>query len=170
MVWVDIPSSLNCFTFTAIAIRDRRNARLSFKGKGKMTALRLASTMIVLLMAAAASAHAQTGKELLGVCTSKDPIQQRSCTDYISGFIRGLKAAEHLRGEICIPKDLTGNEAKSIFVDTMAYIELAAVLNKGTGPDPNTFFSKSRDAALAASLEMKFRCPPTGQLKTRLGK
>jgi hypothetical protein len=77
------------------------------QGESKMIALRVLLRMIVLLAVAATSARAQTGKDLLGVCISKDPIQQKSCTLYISGFVHGLQAAEDPRGEICIPKDLT---------------------------------------------------------------
>ena len=81
-----------------------------------------------------------------------------------------MQAADRLRGEICIPKDLTGNDAKSIFVETLAYVELAAALDRGTGSDPNKFFTDPQNAALAAALGMKFKCQQREQLKIRLKK
>ena len=126
--------------------------------------------MIFLLAVTATSARAQTGRDLLGVCISNDPIQQTSCTLYISGFVHGLQAAEDLKGEICIPKDTTGNDAKSVFVQTLAHAELAAALNTGAGPDPNKFFTGAQNAALAAALAIKFACQHTGSRKTRSGK
>lgn len=125
---------------------------------------------IIFLLATATSARAQTGRDLLGVCISNDPIQQTSCTLYISGFVHGLQAAEDLKGEICIPKYTTGNDAKSVFVQTLAHAELAAALNTGAGPDPNKFFTGAQNAALAAALAIKFACQHAGPRKTRLGK
>jgi Rap1a immunity proteins len=126
--------------------------------------------MIFLLAATATFARAQTGRDLLGVCISKDPIQQTSCTLYISGFVHGLQAAEDLKDEICIPKGTTGNDAKSIFIETLAYAELAAALNMGPGSDAGKFFTGAQNAALASALAMKFRCPHRGERKTRLRK
>jgi hypothetical protein len=133
-----------------------------------MIARQLPLRMIVLFAAAATSARAQTGKDLLGVCISNDPIQQTSCTHYISGFVHGLRAAEHRKGEICIPKDLTGSDARSIFVETLAYVELAAAMDRGPGRDP--IFSYPQNTALATALEMKFRCPQKVQRNTGVGK
>jgi hypothetical protein len=126
--------------------------------------------MIFLLAATATSARAQTGRDLLGLCISKDPIQQTSCTLYISGFLHGLEAAEDLKGEICIPKGTPSSDAKSVFVETLAYAELAAALNTGSRPDVNKFFTEAQNAALAAVLAMKFGCPHSGPRKTRSGK
>lgn len=126
--------------------------------------------IIFLLVAAATSARAQTGRDLLGVCISKDPIQQASCTVYISGFLHGLQAGEDLKDEICIPKGTTSNDAKSVFVETMAYAELAAALNTGPGQFAIKYFTDAQNEALAAALARKFGCPHAGLRKTRLGK
>jgi hypothetical protein len=125
---------------------------------------------IFLLGQTATFASAQTGRDLLGVCISKDPIQQTSCSLYISGFVHGLQAAEDLKGEICIPKDATGSDAKLVFVETLAYAELAAALKTGAGPDATRFFAGTQNAALAAALAMKFGCPNAALHKTKLKK
>jgi hypothetical protein len=66
----------------------------------EMTISPLPIRIVVLVAAMMTSAHAQTGKELFSVCVSKNPINQMSCTLYISGFVHGLQAAEDLSGEI----------------------------------------------------------------------
>jgi hypothetical protein len=114
---------------------------------------------LAILMVALNTAHAQTGKDLLDVCRSNNPIERTSCTLYISGFVHGLQAAQDLNGEICIPNSLTGNEAASIFTGTLAEIETAA--KDGRALSANPFFNSPQNAALAAALGMKFRCPRT---------
>lgn len=138
------------------------------EGDSKMIALQLLLPIMLLWTAAAPSARAQTGKDLLGACTSADPIQQASCMSYISGFVHGLRAADRFRNELCTPKDLTANEARSIFVETMAHVELAAALDRRTGGIP--MFTYPQNAALAAALEMKFKCPPKEAHKIRKGR
>jgi hypothetical protein len=130
-----------------------------------MTISPLPIGIIVLVAAMMSSAHAQTGKDLFVACTSKNPVEQMSCTLYISGFVHGLQAAEDLSGKICVPKSLTGNEASIIFTETLADIKTAAAPGRGLGPEANPFFTSPQNAALAATLGMKFRCPQKGDAK-----
>jgi hypothetical protein len=130
-----------------------------------MTTTLLPIRIVVLVGVMMTSAHAQTGNELFSVCVSKNPMHQMSCTLYISGFVHGLQAAEDLSGEICIPKSLTGKEAAIIFTETLTNIETAAEHRRGVGPEANPFFNGPQDAALAATLDMKFRCPQKGDAK-----
>jgi hypothetical protein len=81
--------------------------------------------IVFLVAAMMSSAHAQTGKDLFVISTSKNPVERVSCGLYISGFVNGLQAAEYLSGEICIPKSLTGTEALSIFTETLSDMETA---------------------------------------------
>ena len=130
-----------------------------------MTISPLPIGIIVLVAAMMSSARAQTGKDLFVACTSKNPVEQMSCTLYISGFVHGLQAAEDLSGKICVPKSLTGNEASIIFTETLADIKTAAAQGRGLGPEANPFFTSPQNAALAATLGMKFRCPQKGDAK-----
>ena len=116
--------------------------------------------IIFLVAAMMSSAHAQTGKDLFVVCTSKNPVERMSCGLYISGFVNGLQAAEDLSGEICIPKNLTGSEALSIFTETLGNMGTAAAQGRGIGSEANPVFTSPQSAALAAVLGMKFPCPP----------
>ena len=115
--------------------------------------------IIFLVAAMMGSAHAQTGKDLFVICTSKNPVERVSCGLYISGFVNGLQAAEDVSGEICIPKNLTGSEALSIFTETLSDMETAAAQGRGVGPEANPVFASPQSAALAAVLGMKFQCP-----------
>jgi hypothetical protein len=113
--------------------------------------------IVVLVAVMTASANAQTGKDLFGVCTSKNVVEQMSCDLYISGFVHGLQAAEDLRGEICVPQSLTGNEASLLFTEKLADI------SRGIEAEANPFFTGPQNAALAAILAMKFPCLQKGK-------
>jgi hypothetical protein len=115
--------------------------------------------MAAFFLALASPSEAQTGHDLLTLCISKNVVEQMSCKLYIVGFVHGMQASDDLRGEICVPKTLTGNDATAIFTETLADIELAAALGKGMGPDANPFFNGPQNGALAAVLGMKFKCP-----------
>ena len=110
-------------------------------------------------LALASPSEAQTGRDLLTFCISKNAVEQMSCKLYIAGFVHGIQASDDLQGEICVPKTLTGNDATAIFTETLANIELAAALGKGMGPEADPFLKGPQNGALAAALAMKFKCP-----------
>ena len=89
---------------------------------------------------------------------------------FLLGQTATFASAQTGRGEICIPKDATGSDAKLVFVETLAYAELAAALKTGAGPDATRFFAGTQNAALAAALAMKFGCPNAALHKTKLKK
>jgi hypothetical protein len=104
-------------------------------------------------------ASAQTGNDLLMRCISKDAIEQVACTLYIAGFVHGMQLGDELRGEICLPKNLTGMEATTVFVEALNEISSSSGTGQKIRPEDNPFLTGPQNAALAAALGMKFHCP-----------
>ena len=95
-------------------------------------------------------AAAPTGKELLAWCTAKDRSEELAgCMAYVSGFVHGFKVgrSEELKGVVCLPPDLTEEEAIALFVRTMRTIGKSSPIA-----------DEHADAVLAAVLGMAFRC------------
>jgi hypothetical protein len=113
--------------------------------------------VIIPLLLVLSPARAQTGQELFEICTNGFA-EQLSCLSYISGFLAGMRAGADLHGEICLPETLTGADASEIFVETLADIKTAQVEGR-IPPGPNPFFTQPQNAALAASLGLRFPCP-----------
>ena len=114
---------------------------------------------IVILMMAMSPVHAQTGKDLFGVCTSKNPVEHASCRLYISGFLHGLQASQDLPGKICLPAEpLSGDQAVNIYLEFMPDVALAAALKKGMAIEQNPFFTAEQSHSLFGVLAMKFPC------------
>jgi hypothetical protein len=115
--------------------------------------------LAIVFIAVATSSWAQTGQDLLKLCESKNAIESMSCELYISGFVHGMQSSQDLQGTVCLPPSLTGNDATEIFVRTLHDIAKAALQGNTAVPAANPFFTEPQNAALAASLGMKFRCP-----------
>jgi hypothetical protein len=65
-----------------------------------------------------------SGKTLLGLCTSpKDSPSWALCSGYITGFIEGAFAA----GALCLPSQLTGEEAISAIVGASKSVSAQAL-------------------------------------------
>jgi hypothetical protein len=129
-----------------------------------MTISPLPIGIIVLVAAMMSSAHAQTGKDLFVACTSK--ILSSKCrapsTSLICAWLAGRRGSGVAKFASQKPN---GNEASIIFTETLADIKTAAAQGRGLGPEANPFFTSPQNAALAATLGMKFRCPQKGDAK-----
>jgi len=70
-------------------------------------------------------AAAPTGKELLAWCTAKDRSEEwlmHGVRQRLRAWIQGLGRNEELKGVVCLPPDLTEEEAIALFVRTMRTI------------------------------------------------
>ncbi len=82
--------------------------------------------------------------------TAKDRSEELAgCMAYVSGFVHGFKVgrSEELKGVVCLPPNLTEEEAIAMFVRTMRTIGKSSPVA-----------DEQADAVLAAVLGMSFRC------------
>lgn len=103
------------------------------------------------------AATAQTGADLLKYCRSDNPAELVGCELYVAGFVQGFSLA-NLRGKICLPKTITGDQAVGTFVQFLHEIEVSSHLGQTPGPDVNPFFTEPQGTSLAAVLAMTFPC------------
>lgn len=113
---------------------------------------------IVLLTAVPCPAPAMSGSDLLGYCLSENQVEKTGCMLYITGFVHGAQLHAGLSDKLCLPENLTGEEAVSVFVRKLR--EIAQASNKQGSPPPQAkqFFSESANVSVAAALALQYRC------------
>jgi hypothetical protein len=116
---------------------------------------------ILIIIACAAfpsSASAQTGKDLVKLCSGSTQ-EKMACDLYISGFLHGLQLSQDLPGKICLPSDPpSGQQAVNMFLEFMSDVALAAALKKGIAIEQNPFFTAEQSHSLFGVFAMKFPC------------
>jgi len=107
------------------------------------------------LTAASFAAETFTGNDLHELCVSSNEKGDLACTSWITGFKAGLAAAQAMAEEkrpspLCLPKQVTGDQARLIIVKFMKDF-------------PNTLYlrisSKICGGVLRAGIAENF-CPP----------
>lgn len=113
---------------------------------------------VLLLALAAVPAQAQTGKDLFAACSSSAPIQRSTCLLYVSGFVHGMQASQNLGDRICLPSELTGEEASAVFLRVLRKVGKGIVQGTPESQGGNPFFTGPQNASLAAALGLQFKC------------
>jgi hypothetical protein len=113
---------------------------------------------IILLAAIPCAASAMSGRDLLGYCLSENQVEKTGCMLYITGFVQGAQMHSQLSDRLCLPENLTGEEAVAVFVRKLR--EMAQASNKLNSPPPEAkqFFSESAIVSVTAALGLQYGC------------
>jgi hypothetical protein len=115
---------------------------------------------IVVLIIVPCSASAMSGRDLLGYCLSENQVEKTGCMLYITGFVQGAQLHAELSDKLCLPGNLTGEEAVSVFVRKLR--DIAQASNQQGSPPAQAaeqFFSESANISVAAALALQYHCP-----------
>ncbi len=94
---------------------------------------------IAVWIAVPCSGSAMSGRDLLEYCLSKNQVEKTGCMLYITGFVHGAQLHAELSDKLCLPGNLTGEEAVSVFVRKLR--EIAQTSNKqGSASAPAKLF------------------------------